>query len=83
MNNTGALGTYMTSSIINQPQACLITLESIVKRPVVIDDMIAIRSMTFSAIALDHRILDGAVGAKFLRLIKQNLQNFDPNSSGL
>src|SRR5205085_5354787 len=39
INNTGALGTYMTSSIINQPQACLITLESIVKRPVVIDDM--------------------------------------------
>jgi 2-oxoisovalerate dehydrogenase E2 component (dihydrolipoyl transacylase) len=38
VNNTGALGTYMTSSIINQPQACLVTLESIVKRPVVVDD---------------------------------------------
>ena len=83
VNNTGALGTYMTSSIINQPQACLITLESIVKRPVVIDDAIAIRSMTFSCIALDHRVLDGAVGAKFLRTIKANIENFNAANSGL
>lgn len=83
VNNTGALGTYMTSSIINQPQACLITLESIVKRPVVIDDAIAIRSMTFSCIALDHRVLDGAVGAKFLRTIKSNIENFNPSNAGL
>lgn len=83
INNTGALGTFMTSSIINQPQACLVTLESIVKRPVVINDMIAIRSMTYSCIALDHRILDGAVGAKFLRIVKQNIENFDPASVSL
>ena len=78
VNNTGALGTFMTSSIINQPQACLVTMESIVKRPVVVDDAIAIRSMTFSCIALDHRVLDGAVGAKFLRQIKQNLEELRP-----
>ena len=83
INNTGALGTFMTSSIINQPQACLVTLESIVKRPVVVNDMIAIRSMTYSCIALDHRILDGAVGAKFLRIVKQNIENFDPASVSL
>jgi 2-oxoisovalerate dehydrogenase E2 component (dihydrolipoyl transacylase) len=83
VNNTGALGTYMTSSIINQPQACLITMESIVKRPVVIDDAIAIRNMTFSAIALDHRVLDGAVGAKFLRIIKTKLESFTPASAGI
>lgn len=83
VNNTGALGTYMTSSIINQPQACLVTMESIVKRPMVIDDAIAIRNMTFSCIALDHRILDGAVGAKFLRLVKASLEGFDPGNAGL
>jgi 2-oxoisovalerate dehydrogenase E2 component (dihydrolipoyl transacylase) len=83
VNNTGALGTYMTSSIINQPQACLVTMEAIVKRPVVIDDAIAIRNMTFSCIALDHRILDGAVGAKFLRLIKTKLEAFSPASAGI
>ncbi|HVF98520.1 MAG TPA: dihydrolipoamide acetyltransferase family protein, partial [Chloroflexia bacterium] len=47
VNNTGALGTIMTHSIINQPQACLVTMEAVVKRPVVIDDAIAIRSMMY------------------------------------
>jgi 2-oxoisovalerate dehydrogenase E2 component (dihydrolipoyl transacylase) len=83
VNNTGALGTIMTHSIINQPQACLVTMEAVVKRPVVIDDAIAIRSMMYSVIALDHRILDGAVGARFLRLIKQSLEGFDPSSVSL
>jgi 2-oxoisovalerate dehydrogenase E2 component (dihydrolipoyl transacylase) len=83
VNNTGALGVVMTHSIINQPQACLITMESIVKRPVVIDDAIAIRSMMFSTIALDHRILDGAVGAKFLRAVKERMENFSAENAGL
>lgn len=83
VNNTGALGTVMTHSIINQPQACLITMESIIKRPVVIDDAIAIRSMMYSVIALDHRILDGGVGARFLRAIKQSLESFDPETASL
>jgi 2-oxoisovalerate dehydrogenase E2 component (dihydrolipoyl transacylase) len=83
VNNTGALGTIMTHSIINQPQACLVTMEAVVKRPVVIDDAIAIRSMMYSVIALDHRILDGAVGARFLRLIKQSLEGFDSSSVSL
>ena len=83
INNTGALGTIMTHSIINQPQACLITMESIVKRPVVIDDAIAIRSMMYSVIALDHRVLDGGVGARFLRAIKQSLESFSPDTASL
>lgn len=83
VNNTGALGTIMTHSIINQPQACLITMEAIVKRPVVIDDAIAIRSMMYSVIALDHRVLDGGVGARFLRVIKAKLENFSPEDAGL
>lgn len=83
VNNTGALGVIMTHSIINQPQACLVTMEAIVKRPVVIDDAIAIRSMMYSTIALDHRILDGGVGAKFLRIIKESLEKFNPQTAGL
>jgi 2-oxoisovalerate dehydrogenase E2 component (dihydrolipoyl transacylase) len=83
VNNTGALGVVMTHSIINQPQACLITMEAIVKRPVVIDDAIAIRHMMYSTIALDHRILDGAVGAKFLRLIKERMENFSAEGASL
>lgn len=83
VNNTGSLGTIMTHSIINQPQACLVTMEAIVKRPVVIDDAIAIRSMMYSTIALDHRILDGAVGARFLRVIKSAMENFSADNAGL
>jgi 2-oxoisovalerate dehydrogenase E2 component (dihydrolipoyl transacylase) len=83
VNNTGTLGVIMTHSIINQPQACLITMEAIVKRPMVIDDGIAIRQMMYSTIALDHRILDGAVGARFLRIMKESLENFDPATATL
>ncbi|MGA7731242.1 MAG: 2-oxo acid dehydrogenase subunit E2, partial [Chloroflexia bacterium] len=83
VNNTGSLGVVMTHSIINQPQACLVTMEAIVKRPVVIDDAIAIRSMMFSTIALDHRILDGAVGARFLRVLKQNLEGMSAATASL
>lgn len=83
VNNTGTLGVIMTHSIINQPQACLVTMEAIVKRPVVIDDAIAIRHMMYSTIALDHRILDGGVGARFLRILKSNLENFSADNVGL
>lgn len=83
INNTGSLGVIMTHSIINQPQACLVTMEAIVKRPVVIDDAIAIRSMMYSTIALDHRILDGAVGARFLRVLKANLEGMSAATASL
>ena len=55
----------------------------IIRNARTIDDAIAIRSMMYSTIALDHRILDGAVGAKYLRLIKQAMEGFDPSVSGL
>lgn len=83
VNNTGSLGVIMTHSIINQPQACLVTMEAVVKRPVVIDDAIAIRHMMYSTIALDHRILDGGVGAKFLRIVKASLENYSAETASL
>ncbi len=83
VNNTGSLGVIMTHSIINQPQACLVTMEAVVKRPVVIDDAIAIRHMMYSTIALDHRILDGGVGAKFLRTVKTSLEGYSGDATSL
>lgn len=83
VNNTGSLGVVMTHSIINQPQACLVTMEAVVKRPVVIDDAIAIRHMMYSTIALDHRILDGGVGARFLRIVKASLENYSAETASL
>ena len=49
------------------------------KRPVVVDDAIAIRSMMYVSMTYDHRIVDGAVADQFLALVKQTLENFDEN----
>jgi pyruvate/2-oxoglutarate dehydrogenase complex dihydrolipoamide acyltransferase (E2) component len=63
--------------IINQPQVAILGVGGIEKRPVVIDDAIAIRSMVYVAMSYDHRVVDGAVADQFLAMIKQGLENFD------
>ena len=80
LNNTGALGSVLGGPIINHPQAAILTTESIVKRPVVIEnadggDAIAIRSMMNMCIAFDHRIIDGAEAMAFLNDVKARLQS--------
>jgi len=77
ITNPGAFGTILGTPIINQPQAAILGVEAIVKRPVVINDAIAIRSMMNLCLSYDHRILDGAVAAQFLRAIKSRLENFN------
>ncbi|GGD69950.1 dihydrolipoamide acetyltransferase family protein [Paenibacillus nasutitermitis] len=77
VNNTGSFGSIASYPIINYPQAAIITFESIVKRPVVIDDMIAVRSMANLCLSLDHRILDGVICGRFLQRVKENLEGFN------
>ncbi len=76
MNNTGSFGSILSYPVINYPQAAILTFESIVKRPVVIDDMIAVRSMANLCLSLDHRILDGVICGRFLQRIKENLEGY-------
>ena len=76
VNNTGAFGSVLSQPIINTPQAAILSFESIVKRPVVIQDAIAIRSMMNLSLSLDHRILDGWVSGQFLQAIKQRLEGY-------
>lgn len=84
VNNTGAFGSVLSQPIINTPQAAILSMESIVKRPVVLeDDAIAIRSMMNLCLSLDHRVLDGLVAGKFLASIKQRLGSFDGNNVNL
>lgn len=79
VNNTGALGSIMSQSIINQPQAGIINMEAIVKRPVVLDnDAIAIRSMMNVCLTFDHRILDGAAALRFLQSVKRRMEAYGP-----
>ncbi|MDB5052334.1 MAG: branched-chain alpha-keto acid dehydrogenase subunit [Bacilli bacterium] len=77
INNTGSFGSILSHPIINYPQAAILTFESIVKRPVVIQDMIAVRSMVNLCLSLDHRILDGVICGRFLQRVKENLEGFN------
>jgi 2-oxoisovalerate dehydrogenase E2 component (dihydrolipoyl transacylase) len=77
VNNTGSFGSILSQPIINYPQAAILTFESIVKRPVVINDMIAVRSMANLCLSLDHRILDGVICGRFLQRVKENLESFN------
>ncbi len=81
VNNPGTFGTIMSTPIIVQPQSAILSTEAIVKRPVVIDDTIAIRSMMNLSMSIDHRVLDGLAAARFLSEVKRWLERFDPETS--
>ena len=78
VNNTGALGSVIGKGIINHPQAAILNTESIVKRPVIIGDAIAIRSMMNICLTFDHRIMDGREAGGFLADVKRRLESVDP-----
>ena len=80
LNNTGATGSVASQPIINQPQAAILTTESIIKRPVVIDDAIAIRHMMNMCLSFDHRIIDGMMAGQFLNTVKKRLEEWTPGS---
>ncbi|MDN4601714.1 dihydrolipoamide acetyltransferase family protein [Paenibacillus sp. F6_3S_P_1C] len=80
VNNTGSFGSILSQPIINYPQAAILTFESIVKKPVVINDMIAVRSMANLCLSLDHRILDGVISGRFLQRVKENLEGYTMES---
>ncbi len=75
ITNPGQFGTVLATPIINQPQVAILDLEAVVKRPVVIDDAIAIRPMTNLCLSWDHRALDGATAARFLAAVKARLES--------
>lgn len=76
LNNTGSFGSVASNGIINHPQAAILQIESIVKKPVIIgENMIAPRDMVNICMSLDHRILDGLICGKFLNRVKYLLEN--------
>ena len=79
VTNPGVFGTIIGTPIINQPQVAILCLGAIKKRPVVIDDMIAIRQMCYLTLSYDHRIVDGSLGGQFLAFIRDYLENWDLN----
>ncbi len=79
LNNTGALGSIASQPIINHPQAAILNMEAIVRRPVVVnEDAIAVRSMMNLCLSFDHRVMDGQQAAGFLQAIKQKIESSAP-----
>ncbi|MFO7192426.1 MAG: 2-oxoglutarate dehydrogenase, E2 component, dihydrolipoamide succinyltransferase, partial [Thermocrispum agreste] len=78
ITNLGSNGALFDTPIINQPQAAILGVGAVVKRPVVVtdadgNDTIAIRSMAYLALTYDHRLIDGADAGRFLTTVKQRL----------
>ncbi|KIJ86099.1 2-oxoglutarate dehydrogenase [Staphylococcus saprophyticus] len=76
VNNTGTFGSVSSMGIINHPQAAILQIESVIKKPVVIDDMIAIRNMVNLCISIDHRILDGLQAGRFMNFVKTRIEQY-------
>jgi 2-oxoisovalerate dehydrogenase E2 component (dihydrolipoyl transacylase) len=83
VDNTGWTGSILTLPIINVPEVAIITMEKIVKRPVVLEDQgdaIAVRSMMNMCIAIDHRANDGAQAGAFLQDVQGWLESVDADT---
>lgn len=83
VNSTGSFGSVQSMGIINHPQAAILQVESIVKRPVIVDDMIAVRDMVNLCLSIDHRILDGLLAGKFLQAIKSAVEKISKDNTAL
>ena len=80
LNNTGALGSVLSQPLVNFPQAAILTTEAIVRRPVIIGDGIAIRSMMNLCMSFDHRIMDGAEASAFINSVKARIETIGPDT---
>jgi pyruvate dehydrogenase E2 component (dihydrolipoamide acetyltransferase) len=76
ITNPGIYGSLFGTPIINQPQVAILGVGGIEKRPVVVNDAIAIRSMVYLSLSFDHRIIDGAVADQFMARLKQRLETW-------
>lgn len=75
VNNTGAFGSIASKPIVNHPQIGIVTMERVVRRPLVVEgDAIAIRSVMNVALSFDHRAIDGAEAGGFLAALKERLE---------
>lgn len=81
ITNYGVFGTLFGTPIINQPEVGILGIGAVTKKPVVIEnngiESIAIKPMMYLSLSHDHRLVDGMLGGKFLKSIKETLENFD------
>lgn len=77
ITNFGGFGTIIGQPIINQPQVAIFGIGAMQKKPVVINDAIAIRTMCYCVLSFDHRVIDGSDSGKFLSTVKNVIENWD------
>jgi 2-oxoglutarate dehydrogenase E2 component (dihydrolipoamide succinyltransferase) len=84
ITNYGIFGTVWGTPIINQPEVAILGVGAVVKKPLVMEvdgaDTIAIRHTMALTLAHDHRLIDGMLGGKFLKFVKETLENFDSSA---
>ncbi len=84
ITNYGVFGTIFGTPIINQPEVAILGVGTVVKKPVVVEvdgaDTIAIKPIMALTLSHDHRLVDGMLGGRFLKAIKDALENFDSSS---
>jgi 2-oxoglutarate dehydrogenase E2 component (dihydrolipoamide succinyltransferase) len=81
ITNYGVFDTLIGTPIINQPQVAILGTGAAKQKPVVINQMIGIRWMMYLSLTYDHRLLDGAMGGKFLKYMTDLLEGFNPDSA--
>lgn len=83
ITNYGVFGSLFGTPIINQPEVAILGVGTVTKKPVVIEvegvDSIAVKPMMYLSLAHDHRLVDGMLGGRFLKAVKDSLENFDTN----
>jgi 2-oxoglutarate dehydrogenase E2 component (dihydrolipoamide succinyltransferase) len=80
ITNPGQLGAQFGLPIINQPQVAILCVGSVEKRPVVVNDELVIRTMSYLALGFDHRLIDGFAADEFMADLKRRIEHFDPAS---
>ena len=76
ITNFGSFGSLFATPVINQPQVAILGLGAVIKEPVVVEDAIAIRSMSYLALTFDHRLIDGALADQFCQKVKSVLESW-------
>ena len=77
ITNPGVFGALFGMPIISQPQVAILGVGAVEKRPVIVDDAIAIRQRAYLSLGYDHRLIDGAVADHFMSIVKKQIENFD------
>jgi len=75
ITNAGNIGGLLATPVINVPEVAILGVHAIRQRPWIVDGEIAVRDIMYLSISLDHRVVDGAVGARFMNVLKELLEN--------